>query len=111
MMLSRELQKQALGGLRGVTPQESSPTNGGINVRNATGQGPAASAAKLSAEQRRRIVGIFREHKVAPARLDAPVHLGVQITQGMKTYPVPRDVVEIHPEWRGYNYIRSRTRS
>ena len=110
MMLSRELQKQALGGLRGVTPQESSPTNGGINVRNATGQGPAASAAKLLAEQRK-IVGIFREHKVAPARLDAPVHLGAQITQDMKTYPVLRDVVEIYPEWRGYNYIRSRTRS
>ena len=52
-------QKQAPGGLRGpdgFTPQESSPTNGGINVRSTTGQGPAASAAKLLAEQRSKIV-------------------------------------------------------
>jgi len=101
-------QKQAPGGLRGpdgFTPQESSPANGGINVRSTTGQGPAASAPKLSAEQRTRIVSIFHEHKVTPAKLDTPVHLGVQMPQDVKPYPVPPDVVEIHPAWRGYNYI------
>jgi Protein of unknown function (DUF1236) len=96
---------QDLRGPDGFTPQESSPANGGINVRSTTGQGPAASARKLSAEQRNKIVGIFHEHKVAPARLDTPVHLGVQVPQDVKHYPVPPDVVEIHPRWRGYNYI------
>ena len=101
-------QKQGPGGLRGpdgFTPQESSPANGGINVRSTTGQGSAASAPKLSAEQRSKIIGIFREHKVAPAKLDTPAHLGVQIPQDLKPYPVPPDAVEIRPEWRGYNYI------
>ena len=93
-------QKQAPGGLRGpdgFTPQESSPANGGINVRSTTGQGPAASAPKLSAEQRSKIVGIFHERKVAPATLDTPVHLGVQVPQDVKHYAVPPDIVEIHP--------------
>ena len=101
-------QKQAPGGLRGpdgFTPQESSPANGGINVPSTTGQGPAASATKLSAEQRSRITGIFREHTVAPAKLNMPVHLGVQIPRDLQYYPVPPDVVEIHPQWRSYNYI------
>jgi hypothetical protein len=101
-------QKQAPGGLRGpdgFTPQESSAANGGINVPSTTGQGPAPSAPKLSAEQRSRITGIFREHTVAPAKLNMPVHLGVQIPRDLQYYPVPPDVVEIHPQWRGYNYI------
>ena len=33
------------------------------------------------------------------------MHLGVQIPQVQQYYPVPPDVVEIHPQWRGYNYI------
>jgi len=107
-------QKQAPRGLRGpdgFTPQESSPANGGINVPSTTGQGPAASAPKLSAEQRSRITGIFREHTVAPAKLNMPVHLGVQIPQDLQYYPVPPDVIEIHPGRCGYNSILSRMRS
>ena len=102
-------QKQAPDGLRGpdnFTPQESSPSNGGINIRSTTGQGPAANAPKLSAEQRSRIVSIFHEHTVTPTKLDTPVHLGVQVPQDVKHYPVPSDVVEINPKWRGYNYIQ-----
>ena len=70
------------------------------------GQSPAASAPKLSTEQRTKIVGIFHEHKIEPARLDTPGHLGVQIPQDVKQCPVPPDVVEIHPLSRGYNYIQ-----
>lgn len=33
------------------------------------------------------------------------MQLGVQVPQDVKHYPVPPDVVEIHPRWRGYNYI------
>ena len=102
-------QKQAPGDLRGpdgFTPQESSPANGGINVRSTTGQGPSASAPKFSAEQRSKISGIFREHKVTPAKFDKPVQLGAQIPQDVQNYPVPPDVVEIHPAWRGYNYVQ-----
>jgi uncharacterized protein DUF1236 len=97
---------ESLRGPDGFTPQESSPANGGINVRSTTGQGSAASVSKLSDEQRSRIVSIFHDHKVAPANLGTPVHLGVQVPQSEKNYPVPPDVVEINPEWRGYNYIQ-----
>jgi hypothetical protein len=86
-----------LRGPDGFTPQESSPANGGINVPSTTGQGPTASVSKLSDEQRSRIVSIFHDHKVAPANLGTPV-LGVQVPQSVKNYPVPPDVVEIHPE-------------
>ncbi|HZP69184.1 MAG TPA: DUF1236 domain-containing protein [Pseudolabrys sp.] len=94
-----------LRGPDGFTPQESSPANGGLNVRSTTGQG-AASAPRLSAEQRSKIVGIFREHKVTPAKLDRPVHPGLQIPQDIRFYPLPPDVVEICPQWRDHNFIQ-----
>lgn len=75
---SKAEQKKAPESLRGpdgFTPQESSPANGGINVRTTTGQGSAASVSKLSDEQRSRIVSMFHDHKVAPANLGTPVHL------------------------------------
>ena len=97
---------ESLRGPDGFTPQESSPANGGISVRRTTGQGSAASVSKLSDEQRSRIVSIFHDHIVAPANLGTPVHLGVQVPQSVKNYPVPPDVVEIYPKWRGYNYIQ-----
>lgn len=103
--------KENPAGLRGpdgFTPQESSPANGGLNVRGdargTTGQG-AAGAAKLSAEQRGKIVDIFREHKVAEATLDVPVQPGVKIAENVRHYPLPPDVVQIHPAWRGLNFI------
>ena len=101
-------QKEASAGQRGpdgFTPQESSPANGGLNVRSTTGQGAAAGAPKLSAEQRGKIVEIFREHKVSPATLDVPVQPGVKISENVRNYPLPPDVVQINPAWRGYNFI------
>jgi hypothetical protein len=93
-----------LRGPDGFTPQESSPANGGIDLRSTTGQG-SASAPKLSAEQREKIAGLFRGHKVAPARVDVPVHQGVQLPAGLQYHPLPADVVAVNPEWRGYNFI------
>ena len=99
----------------GFTPQESSPANGGLNVRgetrsdsrSTTGQG-AASAPKLSAEQRGKIVAIFRDHQVAPATLDVPVQPGARIAENVRHYPLPPDVVQINPAWRSYNFIMVR---
>jgi hypothetical protein len=88
----------------GFTPQESSPANGGINLRSTTGQG-SAGAPKLPAGQREKIVGIFRGHKVAAARIDVPVHQGIQLPSDLEYHPLPADVVAVNPEWRGYNFI------
>ena len=43
-------------------------------TRSTTGQGSAAGAAKLTAEQRTKITTIFQKHKVAPVRLNVVGH-------------------------------------
>lgn len=96
-----------LRGPVGFSPQESSPANGGINLPATTGQGSATGATRLSPATRNEIVTIFRDHRVATAQLDRPVRAGAQIAADVHSYPVPKDVIDLVPQWRGYNYIMS----
>ena len=73
--------------------------------KTTTGQGSAAGAAKLTTEQRTKISGIFREHKVESVHLNVSVSVGTRIPANVHFYPVPTEVVTIYPEWRGYDYI------
>ena len=74
--------------------------------RATTGQGAAAVAGKLSHEQRSKIVTIFREHHHArPTHLNISIHVGARVPQHVHLYPLPVEVVEVYPEWRGYDYI------
>ena len=70
-----------------------------------TGQGAAAGSAKLSTEQRTKITTIIRGHKVAPAHLNIAVRVGARVPENVHFYPLPAEVVDIYPEWRGYDYI------
>ena len=83
--------------------QKSSET---INSKSSTtGQGAAAGAANLSTEQRTKITTIIRQHKVQPAHLNVSVHVGARVPDTVHFYPLPVEVVDIYPEWRGYDYI------
>ncbi len=75
------------------------------STESTTGQGAAAGSAKLSTEQRSKITSIFRQHKVAPAKLDVSISVGTRIPTSVHFYPLPQEVVVIYPEWRGYDYI------
>jgi hypothetical protein len=70
-----------------------------------TAQGSVATGAKLSTEQRTRIKTVFSRHRVAPAHLNISIRVGVRVPETVHFYPVPVEVVEIYPEWRGYDYI------
>ena len=72
--------------------------------RSTTGQG-AAGAAKLSSEQRTKITTVIRRHKVEPTHLNVSISVGVRIPERVHLYPLPVEVVEVYPEWRGYDYI------
>jgi len=95
-----------------VKPSESSKMNGSAktgqttNGHNATvGQGAAAGSAKLSTEQRTKITTIIRKQKVQPTHLSISVHVGARVPDTVHFYPLPTEVVEIYPEWRGFDYI------
>jgi hypothetical protein len=69
-----------------------------------TGQG-AAGAVKLSTEQRSKITTVIRQQKVQPVKLDISLNVGTRVPPSVHYYPLPREVIVIYPEWRGYDYI------
>jgi Protein of unknown function (DUF1236) len=90
-------------GANAVTPktnEAAAPLN-----RATTGQGAAAGAAKLSTEQRTKISTAFRAHKVPSVHLSVSVSVGAQVPESVHFYPIPVEVIDLYPEWRGYDYI------
>lgn len=69
-----------------------------------TGQG-AGGAARLSTEQRTKITTVIRQQKVQPVKLNVSISVGTRVPSSVRYYPLPREVVVIYPEWRGYDYI------
>jgi hypothetical protein len=89
-------------GVTGPKADQSSPAK---QDRATTGQGAAASSAKLSSEQRSKITTIVRQHKVEPAHLNVSVSVGTRVPDSVHFYPLPVEVIVVYPEWRGYDYI------
>ena len=90
-----------------TTVKENTEKSGAAQkpTESTTGQGAAAGSAKLSTEQRTKITSVIRQQKVAPVKLNVSVRVGTRIPTSVHFYPLPREVVVIYPEWRGYDYI------
>ena len=69
-----------------------------------TGQG-AAAGSKLSTEQRTKITSVIKQHKVEPTKLSISVSVGTRVPTSVHLYPLPVEVVEVYPAWRGFEYI------
>jgi hypothetical protein len=70
-----------------------------------TGQGAAGPAASLSTEQRARIRTSIKGQQRA-ANVNFSISVGTQVPRsGVRFYPVSRQLVQIYPNWRGYDYF------
>ncbi len=98
-------ERNAGGEERGSSGSAARDRSGHHGSNATTGQGAAAGAGKLSHEQRSRISGIFKRHKIRPTHLDMSVHVGVRVPPRVRYYPLPADVIRVYPAWRGYEYI------
>lgn len=91
---------------------QSNPSSRSASEQNSTrsksetsGQGAAAGAAKLTTQQRTKITTIIKKRKVEPAHVNFSIHVGVHVPSHVHYYPLPTEVVDVYPEWRGYDYI------
>ena len=48
---------------------------------------------------------MIRQQKVQPVKLNVSISVGTRVPSTVRFYPLPREVVVIYPEWRGYDYI------
>ena len=71
-----------------------------------TGQSAAAGAANLSTEQRTTIRTVIRQQNVQPAtNVNFSISVGSRVSDNVHFYPVPAELVQIQPHWRGYEFI------
>jgi len=83
----------------------STGTSAGTEGREGR-EGGKGSIASVTSEQRTRVKSVFMQHRVEPARdLNVSVNVGVALPHSVHLYPIPQDIVEIVPEYRGYEYI------
>ena len=75
------------------------------STESTTGQGAAAGSAKLSTEQRTKITTVIKKQNVKPVQLNISVRVGASVPASVHYYPLPTEVIEVYPEWRGYDFI------
>jgi hypothetical protein len=92
---------------KGAADRKSTTTQSqtGTSVQSQT-TGQAGAAAKLSTEQRTKITSVMREQHVQPlTSVNFSIAVGTRVPRDVRFYPLPREVVTIYPEWRGYEFI------
>ena len=71
-----------------------------------TGQGAAGGSASLSTEQRTTIRTVIKRQKVQPVtNVNFSISVGTRVPRTVRFYRVPVELVEIYPDWRGYDYF------
>jgi len=84
-------------------------TNNKQQNTTTTGQGAAGGrgAANLTTEQKTKIKTVVKEkvHAQPVTNVNFSVSVGTVVPRTVHFYPLPAEVVEIYPQWRGYEFI------
>jgi hypothetical protein len=76
-----------------------------------TGNAATSATAAPPAEKRTQITSAIRQEKVEEVtNVNFNVSVGTVVPAGVRYHPLPSHVVEIYPEWRGYDFILVRGR-
>jgi uncharacterized protein DUF1236 len=85
------------------TAETKSPTAEG----KTTGNAATSATAALPAEKQTQIVSAIRQEKVEEVtNVNFSISIGTAVPSHVHYYPLPPRIVEIYPEWRGYDFIR-----
>jgi hypothetical protein len=104
-----EVQRGEAQGARGNERGEVQGGPGGER-RETTGQGAAAGRninVNVTPEQRTRIHDVIIREGSAPRvdHVDFNLSVGTRVPRSVRFVEVPREIVEIEPAWRGYDYF------
>jgi hypothetical protein len=76
-----------------------------------TGNAATSATAAPPAEKRTQITSAIKQEKVEEVtNVNFNVSIGTAVPAGVRYHPLPSRIVEIYPEWRGYDFILVRGR-
>jgi hypothetical protein len=85
---------------------DSSRNAADTNKSSTTTTGQAGSGAKLSTEQRTRITTVIRNQHVQPTtNVNFSIAVGTRVPRTVSFHPLPTEIVDIYPSWRGYEFF------
>ena len=85
----------------------SAQTKSGSSDSKTTGNAATSATAAPPAEKRTQITSAFKQEKIEETTsVNFNVSVGAVIPGSVRFYPIPSRIVEIYPEWRGYDVIR-----
>ena len=71
-----------------------------------TGNAATSATAAPPAEKRTQITSAIKQEKVEEVtNVNFNVSIGTTVPAGVRYHPLPSRIVEIYPEWRGYDFI------
>jgi hypothetical protein len=92
----------------GQTGNQNAQTKSGTDSRSQTTTGNAATSATAAPppEKRTQIVSAIKSEKIEETtNVNFNVSVGATIPSTVRFHPLPARIVEIYPEWRGYDVV------
>jgi Protein of unknown function (DUF1236) len=89
---------------QGASPKSSDKA--GDPKPSTSGQGAAGAPANLSTEQRTTIRTVIKQQNVQPVtNVNFTISIGTRVPRTVHFYPVPDELVQMYPSWRGYDFF------
>ena len=115
-MGGKDMKAEGRDSKSGTNAAEGSKTNGNMNAQTKTGAdsksqtttGNAATSATAAppAEKRTQIVSAIKSEKIEETtNVNFNISVGTSVPASVRFHPLPARIVEIYPEWRGYDVI------
>jgi hypothetical protein len=87
---------------RSPTAETKSPAS----ENRTTGNAATAATAAPPAEKQTKIVSAIKQEKIEEVtNVNFNISIGTAVPSNVRFYPLPARIVEIYPEWRGYDFI------
>jgi len=81
-------------------------TKTGVDSKTTTGNAATSATAAPPAEKRTQIVSAIKSEKIEETtNVNFNISVGATVPATVRFHPLPQRIVEIYPEWRGYDVI------
>ena len=91
---------------KGATDTKSGTAASDTKSQTTTGNAATSATAAPPAEKRTQIVSAIRSEKIQETtNVNFNISVGAVVPATVRFHPLPPRIVEIYPEWRGYEVI------
>lgn len=102
---SKEMKAEGRDGKAGDTNTKGAASTDG-KTQTTTGNAATSATAAPPAEKRTQIVSAIRSEKIqATTNVNFNISVGAVVPSSVHFHPLPPRIVEIYPQWRGYQVI------